>query len=203
MIRRCFLNVVAACAIALAAFSFGVPVAAASGDPDQVIQSLADRAIALLQDDSVNDADREERLRTLLNDGFNIEAIARFTLGRYWRKASDAEQARFLDLFEDWIVKTYSTRFKDYSGQTFSVVDTVQESERISVVQTQIESPNGETINAGWHMQKFTDGYKVVDVEIEGVRMAVTQRSEFAAIIKRSGSIDGLIEVLEKQVKGK
>lgn len=203
MIRRCFLNAMAAGAIALAAFSFGVPVAAASGDPDQVIQNLADRAIALLRDDGVNDADREERLRTLLNDGFNIEAIARFTLGRYWRKASDEEQARFLNLFEDWIVKTYSTRFKDYSGQTFSVVDTVKESERISVVQTQIESPNGETINAGWHMQKFTDGYKVVDVEIEGVRMAVTQRSEFAAIIKRSGSIDGLIEVLEKQVKGK
>lgn len=202
MIRRSFLNSMAACVMALAAVSVGTSggAAATSGEPDQVIMTLADRAIALLKDSSVSTTDRESRLRALLNDGFDIKGIGRFTLGRHWRKASKQERGRFLVLFEDWIVKTYSGRFQDYSGQTFKVLETVAgDSKRISVVKSEIESPNGQVIHADWHLQKFRDGYKIVDVEVEGVRMAVTQRSEFATIIKRDG-LEGLIDMLEKQI---
>ena len=170
-------------------------------DPVQIMQNLADRAMKLIENTLIDDTEREQNMRILLNDGFNIEAIARFSLGRHWRRTSKEEKAQLLELFEDSIVKTYTARFKGYSGNVFSVLGADVKNDRQTVVHTAIESPNGELIKADWHMQKFKKiGFKIVDVEVEGVRMAVAQRSEFGTIIKRTGSVSGLIEVLQKQV---
>src|ERR1043165_6795169 len=90
-------------------------------DASTFVQSLGDQAIKVITDKSLNPADREKKFHQIFVDHFDVQAIGRFVLGRYWRTASDAQKTEFLKLFEDMIVKTYNNRFTEYKGEQFVV----------------------------------------------------------------------------------
>ncbi len=81
-------------------------VAAGPGDPAIFVREFSVQAIGVLADHGLSAAHREQAFRELLIDGFDVKAISRFVLGRYWRKATEAERAEFTGLFEDLIVAT-------------------------------------------------------------------------------------------------
>src|SRR5207302_8440130 len=63
------------------------------------VQGLGDQAIAIITDASLNQSDREQRFPGMFVNSFDVPAIGRFVLGRYWRTASDPQKAEFLKLF--------------------------------------------------------------------------------------------------------
>jgi phospholipid transport system substrate-binding protein len=126
-----------------------------------------------------------------------VPTIGKFVLGRYWRTATDAERAEFLKLFEDFIVKSYAVRFADYAGESFDVQNTTGGSDGASVVHSRINRKGAETIRVDWRVQQSQDRLAITDVVVEGVSMAVTQRSEFASVIQsKGGKVAGLIDAL-------
>jgi phospholipid transport system substrate-binding protein len=173
-------------------------------DPSGLVSSLVDEAIAVIQDQKASDTDRQTKFRGLLEQGFDIPRIARFVLGRYWSGASDAERQRFAGLFEDWIVRTYSARFSGYSGQTIKVTGTRNESDISTVVQSQFVNPDSSAPPAKieWRVRKETDGsYKIVDVAVVGISMALTQRDEITAVADRAGgTVEGLNNALQQRI---
>jgi phospholipid transport system substrate-binding protein len=194
-------------AFLLFALVFGVAVSDAralqSTDPSGLVSSLVEEAIGVIKDPKVAPADREKRFRGLLETGFDIPRIARFVLGRYWAGASDQERQRFSSLFEDWIVRTYSARFTSYSGQTIKVTGTRSESDVSTVVTSQFVSPDNPTpAKIDWRVRKESDGtYKIVDVSVEGISMALTQRDEISAVADRAGgTVDALNKALEQRI---
>ena len=64
---------------------------------------------------------------------------------------------------------------------------------------TEITRPVGDPVLAGWRVRGGSSGHRVLDVVVQGISMAATQRSEFGSLIRRLG-IDGLIETLRMQV---
>src|SRR6266850_4217503 len=82
--------------------------AAATGDANPAalafIQDLANDAIKGLTDPAIPQAERETRFRQLLVDRFDMAAISKFVLGRYWRSANEAQRVEFQRLFVDFIV---------------------------------------------------------------------------------------------------
>ena len=164
---------------------------------------MSAQAIAAITDKTSTEQDRTTKFRELLEEGFDVPRISRFVLGRYWNAATDQERQAFTALFEDWIVRTYSTRFADYSGQTIKVTGTRAESDVTTVVLSQFINTNGAPpTKVEWHVRKEADGsYKVVDVSVEGVSMALTQRDEIASVADRNGgTVEGLNEALQKQL---
>jgi len=192
-------------AIALAAALFcGNAQAMPAPDPSTLITQLVDQAIGIIQDKQQNAEDREAKFRAALENGFDIPRISRFVLGRYWNGATDAQRQQFSKLFEEWVVRTYSARFTEYSGEKILVTGTRPESDTTTVVLSQFTSPNGAPpAKVEWHVHKSGDNdYAIVDVSVEGVSMALTQRDEIAAVADRSGgSIDGLNQALEQKVQ--
>ena len=125
--------------------------------------------------------------------------IAKFTLGRYWRRASDVQQKEYVHLFEDFIVLAYAARFKDYSGEAFTVGKVRELDARDALVQSQLALKDGRTIIVFWRV-RGKSAPKIIDVIVEGVSMAITQRDEFSAIINQNGGkIDGLLTALRKK----
>jgi phospholipid transport system substrate-binding protein len=179
--------------------------APSQADPAAFVDGLVQQALDLLRNtQQLSDAQRDQRFKKLLDSGFDIPRIARFVLGRYWTSASDADRAAFGDLFEQWIVRTYSQRFKDYSGETVQVGTSRPESDTNFVVASQIVHPNGNPpAKVDWHVRKGEDGqYKIVDVEVEGISMALTQREEFASVIQRNGgSVASLNDALRQKLQ--
>ena len=184
------------------ALTSGAPAALAleASDPSGLVNGLVGEAIANIKDQQGAASDKGAKFRALLEAGFDIPRISRFVLGRYWNGATDEQRHHFASLFEDWIVRTYSARFKDYGGQTIRVIGARPESETSAVVTSEFSSPSGAPpIKVDWHVRKAAEGdYKVVDVSIEGISMALTERDEIAAVADRhGGTAEGLNHALE------
>jgi phospholipid transport system substrate-binding protein len=174
-------------------------------DPSTLINQLVGQAITVIADKNTTVDQREQKFRSLLQSGFDIPRISRFVLGRYWNSATDEQRKQFGDLFEDWIVRTYSARFTQYSGEKIQVIGTRDEGPTTTVVISQFVSPSGAPpAKVEWVVRKSGDNdYSIVDVSIEGVSMALTQRDEIAAVADRSGStVDGLNRAMQDKIKG-
>ncbi|MEE8393764.1 MAG: ABC transporter substrate-binding protein [Rhodospirillales bacterium] len=160
------------------------------------IQDLANKAAEMLGDTSITLEDREARFRKLLNNGFAIKTIGKFVVGRYWRKMSPAQQDEYQKLFGEWMLKIYSSRLGGYSGQTLKIVKTIDSGKKGIYVRTLIEQPGGgKAIRADFSVRKSRNGFKIVDIGVEGISMLMTQKSEFAALLRKRGVV-GLIEML-------
>ena len=178
---------------------WAAPVRAAPTDPKAFVDGLVQQALTMLNNPQMPDSEREQRFGTLLQNGFDIPRIARFVLGRYWLSASDQDRSQFSQLFAQWVVRTYAARFKDYSGETVKVTGARTESPTSSVVTSQLIHSNGAPpTTIYWHVAKRGDDLKIVEVEVEGVSMALTEREEIASAIQRDG---GTVAGLNQQLK--
>lgn len=177
------------------------PAAAAEpGDPAAFVRDFSAQAIGVLADHSLTGEHRQQAFRDLLTAGFDVKAISRFVLGRYWRKATEAEREEFTDLFEDLIVATYSKKFSDYGGQTLKVEAIREENEKIAAVSSRILRRDGEPIRINWRLLRRGQSWRIVDVVVEGMSMVLSQRSEYAAVIKGDGGkIEGLLVKLREK----
>ncbi len=181
----------------IALVGLGAPrpaIAAESGDPAAFVREFSVHAIGILADHSLSGARRQQAFRELLTAGFDVKAIRRFVLGRYWRKATEAERAEFTGLFEDLIVATYSKKFSDYSGQTLKVEAIREENQKTASVASRIRRRGGEPIRIDWRLLRRGGSWRIVDVVVEGMSMVLSQRSEYASVIKADGGrIGGLL----------
>jgi phospholipid transport system substrate-binding protein len=193
-----------AAALALALLGGGAQAMQAT-DPSALISQLVGQAINVIVDKNEAPDQREAKFRSLLQDGFDIPRISRFVLGRYWNAATDDQRKQFSQLFEDWIVRTYSARFTQYSGEKIQVIGTRSEGPTTTVVTSQFVSPNGgPPAKVEWVVRKSGDNdFNVVDVSVEGVSMALTQRDEIAAVADRNGgTVDGLNHAMQDKING-
>ena len=166
-------------------------------DAAQFVRSFGDQAIAMLSDPVLAPEDREREFRRLLTDGFHLELIGRFVLGRHWRRASDEERAEFQRLFEDYVVASYAQQLANYAGEQLVIQRGQVKGERGALVSSQITRPQGDPIQVEWRLRRAGEGWRIIDVVVEGISMAVTHRSEFSSVIgSHGGRIDGLLEVL-------
>ena len=167
------------------------------------IQSLGERAIALLSNKSVAIDQRNREFRKLFDESFDVTAIGRFTLGRYWRGLDEAKRREFLTLFGDMIVATYSARFTDYSRETFKVSGARHEGDNHALVSVQIDRPGASPVRVDWRVLKSEQDSKlrIVDLVVEGISLSVTQQQEFTSVIQRGGGeIEPLLTVLRERI---
>jgi phospholipid transport system substrate-binding protein len=98
-------------------------------------------------------------------------------------------------VFGEYVLKTYSVRLGRYAGATMTILSERPAGAKDVVVSTRIVRPSGAPIATEWRVRTTGGRYRVIDIMVEGVSMVVTQRSEFAAVIRRY-RLQGLIEVL-------
>lgn len=177
--------------------------AAPAADPARFVSDLVNQALKSLDDKQLSEEERARRFRELLDRDFDMPRIGRFVLGRYWNEANDQDKQQFLKLFEEYVVRTYAKRFSEYSGEAVKITGSRPESEVSTLVQSQILRPSGAPpAKVDWRVRKVESGFKVVDVDVEGVSMVLTQREEFSSVIQRSGGIAGLNKTLQDKLAG-
>jgi phospholipid transport system substrate-binding protein len=177
---------------------FALPVAASG--PDDFVRITGKQAFNSLAG-KITNSERAKRFRDILTRSFDLPIIARFVLGRYWRVANKKQRSEYVRLFEDFIVQAYAHRFKELSGKEFHVKQTRKLTARDELVLTEIITGSGRPpIRVNWRVRGPDSKYRIVDVMVEGISMSVTQRDEFAAVIRRSGGkIEGLLVALRKK----
>ena len=172
-----------------------------AGRASNFIEKLGNDAVSMVSNTDLNNQEKTSRFRALLKKNFALKPIARFVLGRYWRKANSRQRERYVALFEDYIVRSYSSRFSEYKGETFRIIDEQSQKESGAVVKTMILRPEGEAVEVRWFLREHDGQLKILDVVIEGISMSLTQRSDFAAAVRKNGgNIDLFLDSFEKIV---
>lgn len=199
--RRLVVAGAAVLALGLAWLPAG-PAQASAEDARAQIQRLADGALGVLADKSLSKPGRIEGLRKILLKNFNIPAIGKFVVGAHWRTAAKDEKSEFLDVFETYVVKTYAVQLGQYAGEKFKILSVLPD-KRGFVVISQVRPPNRPPVELKWRLRKPRNGeLAVVDVVVENISMALTQRQEFSAVIQqRGGNLSGLISALREKIK--
>jgi phospholipid transport system substrate-binding protein len=175
---------------------------AQTADPGQFVQDLGNKAIAQLAGTEIPESEEQSRFRTLLMQYFDLNAIGKFTVGRaYWASATPAQKKEFLQLYATQVTSAYARRFRDYSGEQFTVTGQNREGDSDTLVDSQITRPTGgNPVPVQWRVRAENGSLKIADVVIAGISMAVTDRQQFSAVIERGGgSIQALIEALKNQ----
>lgn len=165
--------------------------AAADDPPTAFIRALGTQAVAVIRSDMVlpNKAYYFDRM---VRQDFDLTGICRFVLGPYWRAARPAEQQEFCDGFADRLVGFYGHQLAQSGDGDFVVTGSRTVPDGV-IVTSRIIRPQGAPIAVDWRLG-ISDGlYKIEDVAIDGVSMALSQRSEIAGLIARNGGRVGLL----------
>ena len=185
------------------------PGAATTADPAQqtsaekFIQDLGNQAISVMADKNMPPDQRSQKYRAILQSSFDMPTVGHFVLGRAWNSASPRQQQEFMKLFEQIVLKTYGDRLNFYSGEDFQVKGERQESDKDTIVNSEVAHPNGAPpTKIDWRLRQANGKPAVIDVIIEGVSQSVTQRDEYASILQRNnGNLDALLDLMRQRVQ--
>ena len=198
MIRRFLLTTWFALLAAAAAAPFH---AAAAAGADEFIRALGNQAIEVIRSGASPDQ-KSAYFHRALHQDFDLRSISRFVLGPYWQSASEAERQQFKGLLEAHLVRFYGQRFAEYNGESLRVIGSRTEPGG-AIVSSEIIRPQGPPIKVDWRLTTGDGVYKITDVIVGGVSMALTQRSEFAGLIQRNGGqLAGLLANMGQRGSG-
>lgn len=128
----------------------------------------------------------------------NVEAVARFCLGRFWRTASAPQQAEYTQLFRRWLIRSVTEKVGEYQGVTYTMGKAARREADVAV-STIVNRPGNAPNKVDWVVDAEGPPM-VIDVIAEGTSLRLTQRSDYAAFMSRNGNnVQALIEALKQQ----
>ena len=174
-------------------------VRAQSGDPTAFIVQLGNELVAIVNGAGSYE-EKKRRLEPLIGQAVDIDAIAQFCLGRFWRTSPPAQQQEYTQLFRTVLLNNIAGKLGQFQGVSFAPTTTTQR-EGNAAVGTTIRRPNQQPNAVQWIVSQSTGRPKVIDVVAEGISLRLTQRNDYAAVLSRNGNdVGALIRALEEQV---
>ena len=166
------------------------------------VENLGKQVIEKVSNVNLSESERIVNFRNLYLDSFDNYYISRFVLGQYWKRLDSNMRKQFIESFNDYIVNTYAPKFKGWEG-TFKATDSLLENNYYNV-KMNVLNKDGPTLKFMWKIYLDKNkNFKILDVNIDGVSMLVTQRAEFMSVIKNNPKgVIGLIEAMQKKTSG-
>ena len=187
--------------ITLSLLSFSSVSADSNAEGSKVfVEQLGKEVIERVSDEKLSDSQRRSNFRYLYLNAFDNFYISRFVLGRYWKRIDKSVKEEFVKTFNDYIVSTYAPKFKGWEGE-FKAVDALIEKNFYNV-KMDVINKNGPVLKLIWKIYLDKNkNFKILDVNIDGVSMLVTQRAEFMSVIKNNpDGVVGLIKAMKKKI---
>ena len=166
------------------------------------VENLGKQVVEKVSNINLSESERIVNFRNLYLDSFDNYYISRFVLGQYWKRLDSNMRKQFVESFNDYIVTTYAPKFKGWEG-TFKATDSLLENNYYNV-KMNVLNKDGPTLKFMWKIYLDKNkNFKILDVNIDGVSMLVTQRAEFMSVIKNNPKgVIGLIEAMDKKTSG-
>jgi phospholipid transport system substrate-binding protein len=179
---------------ALATVGVAPALALTSEQAKAHVQATIGELMALLREPG-DAASRAPELRRIMETRGNLPQIARFSAGRVWREMTAEQQQRFVDAFSGYVAATYSRRFNEYAGDPDIYVGrAIDAGKKGFLVESPIRQQQGAPIAIEWLVSDRGGKIEILDLIIEGVSMATTQREEIAAKFQSRGQdVEALI----------
>ena len=208
MIRRSSLLALAASVFAAFVPAAGLltPVVASAqtirthgdGDAEMFVQTEANKVLQVLNDRSMNLAQKKQTFHGVVDQIADVPRITNFVLGKYRRSVTDDQYNAFTAAFRDYADSVYETRLGEYSGQTLRVTGSIVRQPGDVVVSSEVTGGGKPPAPVNWRVIRGQNGYRAVDVQVAGVWLAITEQQDFVSTLDNHG---GNIDVLIKQLR--
>ena len=185
--------------------SLALPLARAADEaPDEMIRRLSVDVLSTIKADKDVQNGDVRKIITFVDSkvmpNVNFTRMTASAVGRNWRQATPEQQKRLQDEFKSMLVRTYAGALSQVKDQTINVKPLrAQVGDAEVIVRTEILG-RGEPIQLDYRMEKAAGGWKIYDLNVLGVWLVETYRTQFAQEISARG-IDGLIATLAQRNK--
>ena len=172
-------------------------------EPDVFVQSTVNRASKLLSEDLSKDQKIEE-LKLIAKDTVDIKGIGFYTLGSKRKTLNDDQKSKYSELFEQYFLKSFSSRLAEYSNPEINVYNKEKLNENYTIVNSTLKATDERPeIKIDWRIYtKNVDKPLIRDLIIEGLSLARTQKEEFNSVLQSNdGDINALFETLKEFIK--
>jgi phospholipid transport system substrate-binding protein len=187
--------------VAAIGLSFAASASPASADDGAraFTQTMIDNGFAILRDTRVDKAARVNRFTAYIVERMDARKTALFTLGNYRRGAPDGVVEPFVDAFTAYSTAIYGAHLVDYAGATVRVTgDVTNKPGDVTVLTVAEGGPLREPLRIAFRLVGQNGGYKIVDVQVEGIWLSVEQRDQFASVLSQNrGDIASLTASLK------
>jgi len=172
-------------------------------EPDVFVQSTVNRASTILSK-NISRSEKINELKVIAKETVDIEGIGFYTLGNYRKDMNEEELSKYTRLFEQYFLKSFSSRLAEYTNPEISVNSKELLSENYTIVNSVLKGTTDRPeVNIDWRI--YTKNPKnpyIRDLIIEGLSLARTQKEEFASIINsNNGDFKVLFKTLEEFIK--
>lgn len=180
----------------------GLGSARAADDATAFVAEVGGRFVELLTA-PLPPEERELRARLLVEQAFDIPAVAQAVIGPYWLSATETQREEFVALFTAYVVQRYARALADHGELRLTAV-ALQSREPAGMLIGSRIAGNGFGISprVEWRVASVEGRHKLIDVIIDGISMVRTQRHQLTAVLYRAdGNLEVVLRLLRQKVR--
>ena len=185
-IKMCFLGFVAFAATS-------ADVWADDKAPTAAVEKFHNTLIANMKNGAALGFDgRKAKLQPVVNEMFDIPAMARISSGGGWAKMSPAQQAEVIAAFSDFTIASYAGNFASFDGESFVTKEQIAADAKGNVlVDTRLNAKGIPPVQFNYRLHQIDGAWKVFDIYLEGaISQLAMRRAEFSAVLGRGTAAD-------------
>ena len=173
-----------------------------SSDPKIFIQEIVDEAKKVLIEANTKEF-KTEKLSEMALKIVDIKGVAYYTLGKYRKDLNESQLKEYLNLFEKYFLKSFTSRLTDYSDPKIEVIGVEVLNPKYTIVKSLLLATDKKPeVKIDWRVYtKNPDKPLIRDLIVEGLSLARTQKEEFASVIEsNNGDVKKLFSTLKEFV---
>jgi phospholipid transport system substrate-binding protein len=167
------------------------------------MQGAAEKVLAIIGDRSLDEGQRAAAFHRVIDEVVDVPKVTTFVLGKYARTITPAQKTQFAQAFRIYAESVYRSRMNNYHGAAVRITGSMVRKPGDVIVATEITGGQVTKPQAvSWRVIGAPGAWRVVDVQFQGVWLAITQQQDFVSTVDNAhGDIGVLIARLQSDVQ--
>ena len=168
-------------------------------EPEIFVQSTVNKASEIISR-NISKEEKINHLKIIAKETVDIRGVGFYSLGSIRKNLNDEQKEKYIDLFEEYFLKSFSSRLAEYTNPEIEVKDKKILNKNYTIVNSALVATSERPeVKIDWRIYtKDKNNLLIRDLIIEGLSLARTQKEEFSSILNsNNGDINALFKTLE------
>ena len=169
-------------------------------EPNVFVQSTVNKASEILSKNITRD-EKIEKLKIIAKESVDIKGVGFYSLGSIRKSLNDDQKEKYLELFESYFLKSFSSRLAEYTNPHIEVAGQKVINKNYTIVNSNLVGTSERPeVKIDWRIYTKNPSTPLIrDLIIEGLSLARTQKEEFSSILNSNDDdINALFKILKE-----
>ena len=158
-------------------------------EPNEFVQSTVNKASEILSKNITRD-EKIEKLKIIAKESVDIKGVGFYSLGSIRKSLNDDQKEKYLELFESYFLKSFSSRLAEYTNPHIEVTGQKVINKNYTIVSSNLVGTSERPeVKIDWRIYTKNPSTPLIrDLIIEGLSLARTQKEEFSSILNSNNN---------------